>query len=713
MKNRIALLLLFVVPLVLAVVTSVRLSPWVAVGFLRNEDRHEGKPASYWIDQLENESERQSALNALPNLGTSAAEAVLWKLGQHCARRRGRVKNHTAMDRVFDLLALTQHQRPPRSDLLLEAVHRIGPRAGPVYIQATTNKEPSLRQAAMEALGVIGRRFPDAVLALAKGLNDKDSDVQGAAIEGLDRIGRKGKAAVPALSGALPCMCQENVDKALRVLVSMGRSSKEAVPALAPMLDDPDFPRRIGGAYCLIKTGGLTGVTLPKIIEALVPILEATDSEWRSEAAYCLVIIGEPAQNVLPRICVLLDDKTLEDNSCFGSILENLRPHHPAVIPTLLRALTDPEHRSHASKAISHLQSRGKDAAPAITKLLCHEDPQTRIAAADVLACMGTDAQTSLPFLRKMLNDEDELVRLAAAQGMWYIQKDADIVVATIEKLLKEVDRNPLVLFEATGKSAEVEGVNAPVSRRSQIIEACARLVVRIGAQAKALEVYLLEVNLETYPRGKDTIYQALGAIGPDATKAIPTLLNAVAKHNNVHAALALWRITGDTRRAVPCLIGAVERGSPAKTAADKTCLYQLEVPARLDEMDRIIQAGHDYKEALECLAEMGCHGREAGATVMSVFRANKDVHDRLEVAMTLVKLGENSDELVMFLANVVEEEAGILVDTACSLLAEMGPRASGAIPVLKAVVEENDEQIVKAIADALKKIECAKSVGK
>jgi hypothetical protein len=224
----------------------------------------------------------------------------------------------------------------------------------------------------------------------------------------------------------------------------------------------------------------------------------------------------------------------------------------------------------------------------------------------------------------------------------------------------------------------------------------------------------LLKVKVENYPAAKNTVFQALGAIGPKATKSIPMLVDAVETENNVHAALALWNITGDKRRTMRCLIGAVERGSTIRTAANKTRLFQVYGPDLMDQMygdpewDAIIKAQQDHEDALACLGEMGREGREAVPAVTKEFRAaRKERNNRFHAAETLVKLGEVSDELFNFLADVVEEEeAGIYVDIACRLLAEMEPRASAAIPVLKAALKDDDERIVKAAAKALKEIE-------
>ena len=555
----------------------------------------------------------------------------------------------------------------------------------------------------MEALGIIGRKYADAIPALGRGLRDEDPAVQRAAIESLEKIGRKAKAAVPALIEALPRLGQDDADHALNALVSMGRSARPAAPVFVAMLDDPDPARRAAAVCCLARIGGLTG-------------------------------------DVQPKICALLDDKTLTDREIYRDILRNLEPAHPVMVPTLLRALQDDQLSYYARTALSNFGSHGKQAVPALMEHLRADDAEIRKAVADALARIGPDARPSLPRLkemllhdkevlvrlaaaramwhidqdaaaveaiRKMLEDEDVSVRLSAATDLWRIDKEAEAVVATIVKALEEL-KDPEPGFEQMFRPTDVEGVNTPVCRRSRLIGTCAWLVERVGAQALAAEAGLLDANLDRYPGGKDAVFQALGAIGPKATRSIPVLVAAVEKQNNVHAALALWKITGDTSRTMPCLVGAVERASTLKAAAGKSQRFRLDFEEREAQWGRQRQAEKAREEALACLAEMGRHAREAVPAVTKRFRVKTEfMSDRFRAAKTLVKLGDVSDELFHFLVELVEEEeAGIYVYIACSLLAEMEPRTAEAIPILQAARQDDDERIAKAAAEALKEIE-------
>ena len=68
--------------------------------------------------------------------------------------------------------------------------------------------------------------------------------------------------------------------------------------------------------------------------------------------------------------------------------------------------------------------------------------------------------------------------------------------MATIVKALEEL-KNPEPGFEQMLRPTDVEGVNAPVCRRSRLIETCAWLVERVGAPALAAEAGLLERYVE------------------------------------------------------------------------------------------------------------------------------------------------------------------------------------------------------------------------
>jgi len=63
-------------------------------------------------------------------------------------------------DRVLDSVGTKRHERPFDFDsLLLQALGRIGPVAGPECLRAAADRDPFLRRAAMQALGVIGRKL--------------------------------------------------------------------------------------------------------------------------------------------------------------------------------------------------------------------------------------------------------------------------------------------------------------------------------------------------------------------------------------------------------------------------------------------------------------------------------------------------------------------------------------------------------------------------
>jgi HEAT repeat protein len=68
------------------------------------------------------------------------------------------------------------------------------PEALPALIQALKDREPLIRDAAVDAIGCIGLQSPDAVIALEKALTDSNSFVQATAAKALKKIG-----AVPAM----------------------------------------------------------------------------------------------------------------------------------------------------------------------------------------------------------------------------------------------------------------------------------------------------------------------------------------------------------------------------------------------------------------------------------------------------------------------------------------------------------------------------------
>jgi len=642
---------------------------WRLIGLARNEPFHDGKPASYWVGQLRQGSESEPALDALAHLGPPAAELLLLELSQLHTRAS---QPDTASGLTTSWLELVGKQPPPMpadlDRLLAEAMRRIGPMAGPTYIQAATDQNQFMRRAAMEALGVVGRKYPPATKALSAGLQDREPTVRQAAIRSLDQIGRKAKAAVPALLQAQASMSAEEAEQVLMALVSMGHSARAAAPVFATLLDNPDPVWRLGAAQCLARIDGIDRAMLPKV-------------------------------------CALLDHKTALDARTLAEVFESLQPEHPLVIPTLLRALRDPDLSYRAAIALASHPSTFDTVIPALAKLLNDDDRQVRLAAADVLCRIGPPAQAVIPQLRGMLDDPDRLVRLAASEALWDIKKDAASATAIVIEVLKNVEVNQ----EPPESDSLPQAANTPIPDhyRSRLIQRCAWQIARIGDRGMAAEPYLLNALRNSDSDICDAVFEALGALGPEARKSIPVLVAAVEKQQNMQAALALWRVSGDSRRALPYLVHTLERAIATHQDASRPPRQdEFTGPERRDRIDARLDAQRQQQAALRCLAEMGRAGKAALPIVRREFQtATKQWRDRLELARVLVKLGDTSDDLIAFLAEMADEEEALYAEIACGLLEEIGPPAAAAIPVLTGAIRDEDKRIIKAATCALRAI--------
>lgn len=116
---------------------------------------------------------------------------------------------------------------------------QLGPQAKdaiPGLIQAIEDPESdaTVRQAALEALGSVGKKTAEVVPVLVGVLNnDQYWEVRGAAIEALGNIGPITPEVIPALTQALK---GDNSKEAVRALGTMGPAGRAAIPALIDLM---------------------------------------------------------------------------------------------------------------------------------------------------------------------------------------------------------------------------------------------------------------------------------------------------------------------------------------------------------------------------------------------------------------------------------------------------------------------------------------------
>jgi HEAT repeat protein len=349
----------------------------------------------------------------------------------------------------------------------------------------------------------------------------------------------------------------------------------ERAETTIPVLSRP-APTRTWCVYVLwaIALGLLLGLGLfcwlavmPVIeVRQAVSGLKALNPRSGTDTKKCAVSLGSPKQAVNKiRLYLLSPGASSYEKSLALEILGYVgRPS----VPFLVDCLRDDDYyiRRAAAGALAHI---GVDAAPAVpllTKALESRDLNDRCYAASALGAIGPQASQAVPGLIELMNDQCGEVRNCAAMALGEIGVAPRAAIDGLAGLLKDPEKRirisaAMALGELAPASEPAAGALSAVlaDHDPQLVAAAARALARLGIKASpavpallseldswapiALEPFFahrlgsrVPVSFVTLPDAMHAItavVEALGAIGPDANQAVPTLTKMLAEGEN------------------------------------------------------------------------------------------------------------------------------------------------------------------------------------
>jgi HEAT repeat protein len=241
------------------------------------------------------------------------------------------------------------------------ALAELGPQAVdavPALLQALMNEEEDSgrRQAASDALAAIGS---EAVPALVQAMTEGDERVRNAAARALKDIGPQAVDAIPALIQALG---DQDDDVGLAAASALGDVGPEAIPMLIEALGDRNAQARRGAILALGWIGPEAKEAAPLIVQAL-----EEESEWlvRSSAAYALGSMQPDAGEAVPALIQALGDESEYVRGSAADALGEFEARAWNAIPALIELLADEYAgaRSSAARALRYItgQDLGED----------------------------------------------------------------------------------------------------------------------------------------------------------------------------------------------------------------------------------------------------------------------------------------------------------------------------------------------------------------
>lgn len=301
---------------------------------------------------------------------------------------------------------------------------------------------------------------------------------------------------------------------------------------------------------------------------------------------------------ISPEIAAAIGDRSWR-------VAETLADHGPAIVPSLLQALTRPEAqvRRGAARTLGEIRPRAHEVIPAITK--ASQDPVPEVRAAAVYSLGVIARERAIDALISSLRDNNDQVREAAATALRELGRKAKPATSALTRALKDKSRN--------------------------VREDAAFTLGGVGRDAKtAVPGLIAALRSGENERSHWIIAQTLGRIGPDAREAVPVLMEALqAKDDSLRqwATIALGEIGPSAKAAVPQLIAAAKNDDNEDCEAAITALGGIgpdareAVPMLLRELGRKQRYGHTRALVADALGGIGPAAKEAVPALAALAR--------------------------------------------------------------------------------------------
>ena len=445
------------------------------------------------------------------------------------------------------------------------------------------DKSPRVRAYAVYALGEIGPAAKDAAQALAELLKDPDANVRRTVLHALHSIHPGPKVMIPICTKLL-----EDADPTIRVRIlgAIADGGAEAVPGLIAALKNE---KACFWALIILRDSNVAPVAkdaVPAIVETLKGQCRV---QIRREAVLTLGALGDAAKPALPELAKLLTD-------------ENSRIAATFVMGQLGEIPKDAEAtiRTNAKSDDGMLSSTSLWALARVHP----EDKELRKETTEKLV--------------EMLKDKNAFVRAMAARALVALPPAPDITVPIFEKHLKDADENTMHMamdaLAALGAPAVPRLIDA--LKHEKFRPEVLYTLGRIGPAAAPATEELAKLVEDKNSRVANEAIIALGNIGPAAKAAVPALVAALGKAQDVDSNLA----------AIEYALGKIGAGA---ASAEQTLEAKL---ASKDDNVRLMGAW--------ALAQIDAASRDVAAKDVPVLVAGLSLDDPQERMLAAEALG-------------------------------------------------------------------------
>ena len=311
----------------------------------------------------------------------------------------------------------------------------------PLLVQWLTDQDPSVRSAAIGALGNFGPRAIDALPALRAARERTPAADRPSLDEAIGRIADPPAprepspnvivtrptplpaARLPELRSQLQSPVLATRMEALQTIGVHRGGMETLAPALMPLLKDPDTTIRYVAAYELTSVDPARAApALPLLSELLFKRPQLTGGHIGEVLAFSgLGRLGEAGAKVL--VSALTNASTsIKHNAIEGLTTSDVFP--AAAVPVLLKLLGDPDEvtRQLAMSTLYYRRVPAAQLAAPFAALLKDPSENVRVNAICVLAALGPAAKEAVPVIRTFTTSPDSTLKFIATAAIVSIE---------------------------------------------------------------------------------------------------------------------------------------------------------------------------------------------------------------------------------------------------------------------------------------------------
>jgi HEAT repeat protein len=452
---------------------------------------------------------------------------------------------------------------------IIQALARAGPDGAPELVKALSHDNQMVRAQALGQLGQMGPAGKAAVPKLAELAKGGEANVRLQALSALWQIGPDARPAVPALVENLKDPNAAVVNQTLLALRYIQPDPKTVIPALQDLLKSNNAVQRATAADLIITLDPTNKTVLPLLIELLgdkqvgvmavgslrrlgpdakeavpelVKLLKAPPNPYgRNQVLLTLAQIGPDAKDAIPDVLdVLKTDKDIGNRNAALLALKAMKAASPENLAAVIAVVEEkglpswPQYT--ALDLLGEWGKESKEATAALLEALINSNPQCRLYAADALLKVDPDlARKKAPPLLEKLLSQLPPIRAQAATALIRLDPDNRAAWDSVRETLRDPgESSRMAMIDALGQMGAdarkaLPDIREALKDSSPVVRNRAALALWLidkDTKDEALAVLLAVLKKEVGFQRMGAV-NALAAMGADAKKALPDLLEA------------------------------------------------------------------------------------------------------------------------------------------------------------------------------------------